>query len=252
MKNLKQVYRELDEVGVAISVVGTRRQKLMALARLTLPLSDELVGTRPEVRRVRDDLVRLSHNVRRAQTTARPAGKAVRALANQVKVLEELLKKGLGNTPETFGVGGLILVNRWGYTKKEAKPFLNVLKKATDVIEKIGLVKKIGTGKVLLDQSASPGSAMTYDLFSDSFIANPTRTQDRRKDIGRAFGERLWWKYFDGRDAETWGGGAEALPSFFGAFSRLLFGRKLSGDILAKMSVSLGRVIGPEGWRKVA
>lgn len=251
-QNLKKVYRELDEVGVAISVVGTRRPKLMALARMTVPIGDALVGTRPEVRRVRDDLVRLSHNVRRARTRARPASQAVRALADQVKVVEALLKKGLGEVPEGFSVGKLELRNTWGYTKKEVTPFLDALREATDTLEKIGLTKSVGTGDVTLDPSASPRAAMTYDLFADTFAADPMRERERERDITRALGERLWWKHFEGRDAETWGGGADALSAFFGAFHRLLFGRKLRGDALAKMSVSLGRVIGPERWRKVA
>lgn len=251
-QNLKRVYRELDEVGVAISVVGTRRQKLMELARLTVPISDALVGTRPEVKRVRDDLVRLTHNVRRAQTKARSAGKAVRALANQIKVVEKLVGGGLGDVPEAFDVGELSLLNTWGYTKKEVKPFMDALETATDVIDKMGLTKSIGTAKVSLDPSGSPMSSMTYDLYGDVFTGNPSHTRGRGRGIADALGGRLWLKLFAKKDVDTWGGAAAAWSSFSDAFARLLGGKSLRGDAAARMAVSLGRVIGPERWKKVA
>lgn len=251
-QNLKRVHRELDEVGTAISVVGTRRQKLMELARLTGSMSDELVGTRPEVKRVRDDLVRLTHNVRRARTRARPASQAVKALAAKVKDVQKLVSGGLGDVPEAFTVGDVSLLNTWGYTKSEVRPFTDALKRALDVIEKMGLTKAVAEAKVSLDPDETPQASMKYDLFSDTFVANATRTRERGRGISDALGGRLWLKLFEKRDVETWGGATVAWSAFSDAFHRLLTGRRLSKDDSARMAVSLGRVIGPERWRKVA
>lgn len=251
-QNLKRVHKELDEVGVAISVVGTRRQKLMELARLTAPISDDLVGSRPEVKQIRDDLVRLTHNVRRAQTRARPASQAVKALAAKVKDVQKLVGSGLGDVPEAFTVGEMSLLNTWGYTKKEAKPFMDALDVALGVIEKMGLTKIVAEATVSLDPEGSPRASMVYDLFADTFVANPRRTRERTRGISDALGGRLWLKLFEQRDVETWGGARAAWVSFSDAFHRLLSGKRLSKDDAARMTVSLGRVIGPERWRKVA
>lgn len=247
-QNFKRVYRELDQVGVAISVAGTRRQKLMELARLTVPISDALMGTRPEVKKARDALVRLTHNVRRAQTKPRPASKAVRALADQVKAVEKLVGGGLGDVPENFSVGGMSLTNTWGYTAQEVKPFMDALKRAIDILDKMGLA---GTETVVLDADALSSASMAYDLYSDTFVANPTRTRGRSRGISDAIGGRLWLKLFTQRDVETWGGAAAAWSSFSDVFSRLLSGRSLKGNDAARMTVSLGRVVGPEKWAKV-
>lgn len=249
-QNLQRVYRELDEVGVAISVVGTSRQKLMELARLTIPISDRLIGSRPEVKRVRDDLVRLTHNVRRAQTRQRTASAAVRALAGQIKVVQKLLRSGVGDVPERFDVGSMSLENAWGYSKGEIKPFVDSLAKALDVIDKMGLTKTVAETTVLLNPEKSSRS-MTYDVFSDTFIANPMQAQERLRGVSDALGGRLWVKLFEQRDVETWGGASVAWSAFSGVFYRLMSGKRLSKDGSARMAVSLGRVIGPEKWHKV-
>jgi len=251
-QNLSRIYKELDQVGVAISVAGTRRQKLMKLARLAIPISDALVGARPETKRVRDDLVRLAHNVRRAQTRPRPASKAISELASQIKIVQKLVDSGLGNVPKMFVVDKMTILNNWGYTNKEVKPFLDALKIATDKLGQMGLADNVGAAQVTLDPRESFGSSMKYVLFLDAFAADPLCSRDRFRGISDAIGGRLWMKLFEQRDVETWGGSTQAWGGFSSAFYKLLRGKKISGDDAAKMAVSLGRVIGPEKWRKVA
>jgi hypothetical protein len=251
-QNLKRVYRELDEIGVAISLAGTRRQKLMELARLVVPISDAPIGVRPAVKRVRDDLVRLTHNVRRVQTKQRTASRAVAALAAQIEVVQKLVSGGLGDVPETFDVGEMILMNTWGYTTKEVKSFMESLKSATGMLDKMGLTQSIGTVKVVLHEDGSPRVSMTYDLFSDTFVANPTLRRGRYVGISDAIGGRVWLKNFGQRDVETWGGSSRAWILFSNAFFRLMSEKSLSVGDDARMAVTLGRVIGPERWSKVA
>jgi hypothetical protein len=252
-QNLRKVYRELDEVGVAIGVVGTRRQKLMELARMVVPITDALVGTRPEVKRVRDDLVRLTHNVRRAQTKARLASKAVAALAAQVKVAEKLVDKGLGDVPEAFNpIDGMSILNTWGCTEREARAFLRRLEDATSVLDKMGLMRGLGDTRVSLDPEGSPRDSMTYDLFNDMFIANPMYARARERGISDALGGRLWVKLFKQREVEVWGGASQAWDAFSEAFFDLIRGKGMKGRDAARMATSLGRIIGPENWRKVA
>jgi hypothetical protein len=247
--NLQKTYKELDEVGVAISVVGTSRQKLMELARLVIPISDALIGSRPEVKRVRDDLVRLAHNVRRAQLKARFASRAVKELALQVKAVQKLLDSGLGDVPETFQVGDLDIVNAWGYTEKELRSFFKMLKVVTDFINKIGLEKTIGTAQVVLDPSESSRDSMVYDLFNDRFVANPFFPGERSRGISDAFGGRIWLMFFKGRDVEVWGESTLAWKLFSRSFHRLVTGKRLSDEEKARMTVSLGRHVDPGKWK---
>lgn len=249
---LERVYRELDEVGVAISVVGTRRQKLMELARLVVPISDALIGMRPDVKSVRDDLVRLTHNMRRAQVKQRPASRAVRAVADKVKDVQRLVNLGLGDVPRDFIVGKMTFLNYWGYTKNEIQPFVDVLENVNSVLKKMGLLDEIGDAFVTLDPSRSSQASMTYDLVSDSFFADPLRARARTRGVTDSIGARMWVKLFERKDVDTWGGSQQAWESFSKSFFLLIKGKKLKKIDSAKMTVSLGRIVGPENWRKVA
>lgn len=243
--NVKSIYKELDQVGVAISVVGTRRQKLMELARLVEPIVDHLVGDRPSVKRVRDDLVRLAHNVRRVPAKAQMASKAVRELSEKVKEAEKLLLKGTGDVPREFSLGDMKLPNVWGYTPNEVTPFLGRLENVFDVVDKMGLTGKVGRGVIVLDPRESPWSTMNYDPYSDQFFANPTQGQKMSEEIAFAVGGRVWVQLFKRPEVEVWGVGSRGWDDFAEAFVRLVFGKGLSDDEKAKMEASLGGIIGP-------
>jgi hypothetical protein len=243
--NIKRIYKELDQVGVAISVVGTRRQKLMELARLAEPIVDRLVGDRPSVKRLRDDLVRLAHNVRRVPVKAKMASKAVRELAEKVKEVEKLLAKGRGDVPREFSIGGMKLPNAWGYTPKEVTPFLGELESVLDSVDKMGLTREVGRGVIVLDPRESPWSTMDYDPYSDQFFANPVQGRKILEELAQAMGGRVWVQLFKRPEVEAWGVGSRGWNDFAEAFARLVSGKGLSDDEKSKMESSLGGIIGP-------
>jgi hypothetical protein len=249
--NLAYVYNEIDQISVAVSVVGTRRPMLMKLARMAAEVKDALVGSRPEVQKVRANLERLIHNARRAPTRARRASDALRKLAAGIKEAQGLvLRKGLGDPPALNG-GAFTITNEWGYTDKEAKSFLKALRSAEDAVSKFGLGKALAYGTITLDPKMSSGRMLSYDPFSDAFYANPS-INDGVQGVFMALAERLWVVHFKTKDVETWGTGSEGPTKFERAFARKLDGKGLDADSSARLRVTAGRIAVQSKWEKAA
>lgn len=238
--HLSKVYKELDEVAVAVMVVGTRRPKLMALARMALPVRDALVGSRPEVSKLRDDLARAMHNTRRANLKQRPASKAIRDLAAQIKRVQKLVGGKLGDVPASFKVSGLTATNAWGYSEREAKPFLGRLDRAFKKAKDIGLGKQVVYGEVILDPDAAGSKALSYDPHSDRLIANPSRTTNRDAEIVEALAARVWLAAFGSDEHTEFGGIRAGFDHFVRLFTDMLDGKKLDRGHAAIMSATTG------------
>jgi len=251
-QNLDRIKTELEQVATAISVAGTRRQKLLELSRLVVPVIESLVGVRPEVKKVRDSLRRESHNVAHSKTRAVYAAKNVRALASAVGNTKRLLRMGLGDVPAAFGVGEMVLLNVWGYTDRELVPFLNSIRRAHDFIKKTGLSEDIERTSVLLDPNDAGGKALFYDPINDSFSADPIAGKHRYRDIIDAFAGKIWVKKFGKSDVNVWGEPSVAWYPFSDAFFLIATGKPISNDVMERMSSTFGRVIGHQNWSKVS
>jgi hypothetical protein len=237
---LARVYKELDEVAVAVSVVGTRRQKLMDLARMAYPARDALVGSRPEVKKLRDDLTRAIHNVRRSQTRPARASKAIWKLAAQIKRVQKLVAKGLGDVPSSMSAGGLEVSNVWGYSEREAKPLLGRLDKALGRAKDLGLGSQVVYGEVILDPGKAGGRAVSYDPHKDQLVGDPSKGSNRDLDIAEALAARVWLASFGPEEHAEWGGSPSDFDGFVRLFSDMLAGKKLDRGLATIMAATTG------------
>ena len=234
---LAKVYKELDEVAVAVSVVGTSRGKLVQLARMAYPIRDALVGTRPEVSKLRDDLTRAIHNVRRVHTRQRPASNAIKMLAAEVKRVQKLVGSKLGDVPLGFRAGGMDLENVWGYTELEARPFLDRFDRMMRKVMVLGLDKQVSYGDVFLDADEAGNRALYFDPHNDRLIANPLKGANRDAEIGEALAARVWLASFGPKGHAEWGGNFE---HFARRFIQMLEGKKLNNATAAVMAATTG------------
>ena len=236
-QNLDKIFKELDETSVAVSVVGTRRQKLMDLARMVLPVRDALFGTRPEVSKVRSNLTRAMHNVRRAQLQPRPASKAIKALAVEIVEVKKLLASKLGDVPETFALGGMTVQNVWGYTEGEGRQFIERMKRSLDKAKSLG-IDGLEYGDVVFDPEMTQGAAVSYDPHLDRIYANPSKVSNRA-DIGEVLASRMWLSVFGPKEHIDWGG-SRGFDGFVRIFSDMLSGKKIDRGIAGIMAATAG------------
>ena len=233
-QSLAKVYKELDEVAVAVSVVGTRRQMLMKLARMAYPVRDALVGARPEVSKLRESLTRAIHNTRRASLKQRPASRAIWALAAEIKKTQKLVGDSLGDVPLGFRSGGMDIENVWGYTEREVKPFLDRFDRMLRKIMTLGLDAQVAYGEVVFDPDNANRRALFFDPHNDRLVADPLKGTNRKADIGEALAARVWLASFGAKEHESWGGRHLGFDNFSRAFTRMLEDKKLDSAIEPK------------------
>jgi hypothetical protein len=248
--NFRFVLRELDQIGVAVSVVGTKRPMLLRLAGYAEGIRAALVGSRPEVRKARDELARLIQGVRSSSPKAKPASKAIRKLHKGVLDVQRIVSKGLGVASAVTEVGGFELDNAWGYTSFELRTALSAIKKADAILRRAGLESLVKGVVVVLDPEVAAGSYASYDRDIDLMAMDPGQDQSGDTEaILRALGGRLWATQFKPEDKEVWGGGRDP-GRFSDAFSRKLAGESVDRDTAARLQVTVGRLA--KRWPKAA
>jgi len=234
--HLDRVYRELDEVAVAVSVVGTRRQMMEKLIGYVQPVAEALVGTRPKVASVRGELWRTMHNARKARLGAREASTAIWAMASAVKATKDLVKRQrLGDVEPVGEAGGFPLLNIWGYTRRETAGLRQELRAVSRQINALGLEDALGT--VVLDEKRAKNDAFRYDGQGD-FIADPKRPLGGQ-DVLEAVGLKVWGELFKGRHREMW---QRDRDLFIDAFVARARGESQSADVRARLTATVGRV----------
>lgn len=243
-KRLKWVRRELDQVGAAVSLVGTRRPMLLRMARYLEPSIEGLRGTRPEVRKLREALLRAQNNLQRGPTTPLRAGRNLRVARDLMDDVIQLQGKGMLDLPEEYEEGRLALKNVWGYTPDELRVFRGVLRQVVSDLSDAGLYRKLVYGDVVLDPEAS--GKLTRDPKNDALVADPLRAR-KKSDFFEVFGLRVWSELFDASDRRTWG----TMNRFVEAFARAMGGKSLDQEEKARLRVTVGR-IGGEDWPVVA
>lgn len=236
-QSLAKVYKELDEVAVAVSVVGTRRPKLMKLARMAYPVRDALVGMRPEVSKLRDNLTRAIHNTRRAQLKQRSASRAIWALAAEIKKTQKLIGDGLGDVPLGFRSGGMDIENVWGFTEQEVKPFLDQFDRMMRQVMTLGLDDQVAYGEVVFDPDSANRRALFFNPYNDKLVADPLKGTNRKADIGEALAARVWLASFGQKEHVDW---MENFDHFARHFTRMLEGKKLDAGAAGVMAATTG------------
>lgn len=223
--------KELDQTAVAISVVGTSEMKRKALAALAGPVIDALVGTRPQVKALRDDLRRAAHDVKVGSGRARDAAKRVQALSALLKKVQAETKK-LGPIRDAIVAGDLVLFNVWGYSDKELDTLLKTLRTADQALQRVGLPSMGGT--VILDKQTS---FFTYD--KPDWKADPVRSAVGGPPLDQvmdAVADREWEK-FGSAEQDTW----RSRDDFNQAFARYMSGGSVTSETMARLALSVGR-----------
>lgn len=236
---MRSAIKELGEVATAVSAVGTRKQKLIELARLGEDLALRIRGERPEVKKLRIDIVQRSHDVRSAD----PSGKAARAIRSLMHSIEaaknQLQRNGLGDVPEEFEVsaGGRTwtIDNFWGYALDEVKPLIGTVERAFKRMAELGLPIDRSMG-IALDPSWAGGRLAFYDPPWATFALDPAGGS--ASSVESAIAERVWHAVMGAAEREAW----SSVGAFASAFGTLLSGDKLSADDWARLTVSVGKL----------
>lgn len=228
------VFKELDEVGVAVSLVGTRKQMLEKLVGYVEPIAEALVGTRPKVAAVRGDLQRAMHNARRVRPLAREASEAIWEMAAAVKKTKDLVKRQrLGDVEPLEKVYAFEVLNVWGYTKSETAALRQELRQVSRLLSDLGL-SEMG-GAVVLDEKRAKGKAFIYD---GDFVSDPKRSL-KENDVLEAVASKVWTEFFESRQRKMW---ERDKDTFSKAFISKAKGEAQSSDARARLQGTLERL----------
>lgn len=241
---LQRIQKKLEQTAVAVAMMGTRRPKLMEMARLAEPVQEMLdaAGMRPDVKKVRDGLTRAVHNVKHGRTVAKEAAGNLRALAAAVQATARLVDRGLVPVPEEFQAGIFRLVNVWGYTAREVQPFEEFMRKVGGRLAAAGVDFLVPDSiRLSPGEEDSDETVLTFVPGSSDMVSKVDAVLDR-KGVYRAFGQKLWAE-FEAKDHEVWGGRA-GTDRFLNAFVGAMIGKRLDPDTEARLAVSAGRFSG--------
>lgn len=241
---LKWVRRELDQVGAAVSLVGTRRTMLLKMAKYLEPSIEGLRGRRPEVRKLRENLERAHRNLIRGPTTSLRAGRNLRAARDLMDEVLKLQDKGLLDLPEEYEEGRFTLENAWGYTPDELRVFRGVLRQVVSDLSDVGLYRPLVYGAIVLDPEEA-GGGFERDVQDDVFYADPSKGKSKTS-FYEAFADRVWSKLFKASDRRTW----DTRSRFVAAFTEAMRGRGSSED-RARLQVTVGKIAGDD-WSNAA
>lgn len=241
---LQWVRRELDQVGMAMSLVGTRRPMLLKMARYLEPIIDGLHGERPEIRKIRQGLVRAKYNLERGPTTPLRSSRNMWIARDLLDEVLKLKDKGLLGVPD-FYEGRLGLENFWGYTSDELKDFQGLLDKVIKELDNIGLSDELVYGAVVLSPESTKGQFFSYDERTGFFFADPSRGKSKA-DIYAAFGDRIWDRLFISADRQAW----PSRGQFVSSFAKAIRGQQLDSETMARLQVTVGRVAGDD-WQNM-
>jgi len=242
-RNIERVRVELEQTAVAVSVVGTSKQRIAQLIDLVEPIAEALVGARSEVNRLRGRLRRSMHNLRVSNLSQRHASEKMRALVGAVSYVGEAVKVGIGNAEPSFEVDGFFVINVWGYNESELRLTVSTLKRAAKELDAVGLAPAIS-----VELSGGGSKFATYLRDRDGLDLDPTRAASMGE-LFEAIGEGFWVRDFRSEDRETWGGRL-SVRKFTDAFGKALTGWKLDAETVARLQMTVGRFAAD--WPEVA
>lgn len=247
-QRLTFVRKELDQIGVAVSVVGTSHTMLNRLHGYGEELADSLHGTREPVRKLQGDFTRALHNLKRANPRdSKRSSKAIWAVRDLADRLIKLRRKVKDVEPEVK-LGRLRLDNVYGYTERELRPAEKVVREAVELMGDWGLYRKVVYGDIILDPEDSRGKLAAYLAGLDAIAVDPDRWPQGVAPVLGAFADRLWVQVLKGPQHEVWGQGVAGWDRFRSAFVAALDGGSLSADTSARLAVTMTKVTNSRRW----
>ena len=245
-QSLLAVAKELKKLIAAVRVVGIRTMRTGQWIERLKPIRDDMVWTRPEIRKLRTKLSRAIHNMERQRTSTRH----LKNLLAAEEVIEALIKMmGRDSFPTTLSIGKHEVVNVWGLSARELMPVVRRVRKISQLLEDAGF-KDLGRIEVIVNPDEAPDSYATYAPSDDAIYLNPGKKRQPDRDLLEEFGDRLWVREFESRDRETWGRGTSGWAKFSKAWVSALDGRGADPDTAARLAVTAGRHAGLEKWEK--
>jgi hypothetical protein len=245
-QKLLALAKELRQVAISVSVVGSRRWRLLQFTARLRPIRDELTWTRPEIGKLRGTLSRAIHNMERSREDGRQA-KNMRSAADALDGINKLMGRAL--IPRDLQVGKRRVLNVWGYTARELMPVIRRLEKVSDQLEDIGLNDLVEI-EVVMNPEESPNDYAIYAPSEDAIFLNPKKSGKADRDLLEAFGDRMWVKEFDTGDRKTWGSGTSGWTRFTKAWVAALDGKSPDADTTARLAVTVGQRVGLSRWTK--
>jgi hypothetical protein len=230
---IQRAAKEIDQVSVAVSVVGTRRAKLLELADVATDIAGRLHGDRPEVRRMVTGLRQRVHDVRVARHD-RTAAEALEALRDELNAVLVKVRDGLGAADPVVKIGDIAVGNSWGYTDAEVARTSEPIKLAMRRLSEWGFDASRFT--LVLDPTWSgSGRWAFYDRDWDTVAMAPGPSGSVGA-LATELGKAVWYTVFGGKEKETW---ADHVDRFAEAFSAAVAGDKMQDDDAARLRVSM-------------
>lgn len=232
---IRRAAKEIDQVAVAVSVVGTRRVKLIRLAELAEKVSKGLVGERPEVKKLQLQIRQRIHDVRTARTDQSAAEK-LRDLRDALLEVGEAVRRGLGTAPAVFRVAEFPVGNPWGYSQDEARRALDAIGAVVRKLRSWGV--SVDDLTIILDPSWKGDRAFAFYDPTWETVAITAESSASEHMLAWQVALWLWDRTMNAGDRETWAGDS---GRFAKAFADLVTGSTPSDDESARLRVTVGR-----------
>lgn len=251
---MRSLAKELEEVAVAVSLVGTSHTKVGELAKRATAIADQLHGDRPEVKKLRSEIVRRVHDLKVVPKNQK-AARAMRALRAAIETARNAVKNGLGDVPFEFDMNfrgpwtGFPVGNAWGYTAAEADSSLRALRRTFTRLAELGL-RPSKDITLVLDPTWSEGWSAKYDRDWEAIVMDPEGrgtegggSEGQSFQMAVAMGHHLWHEVMKGTEREAW----PSVGAFALAFGTFLVGQPVTADDAARLVVTIGKHA-TEGW----
>jgi hypothetical protein len=242
-QNLLAVAKELKQVSVAVSLVGTRRWRLLQFVNKLIPIRDALVWVRPDARKLRSVLSRVIHNMERAPEN----GVQAKYMAEASKAIDGIIRiVGAGVVPDDMMFGGMRIQNVWGYSASDVLIVARALETVVGRLEAAGMDVDVD---FVLNPDSSPNAFASYVSSENAVFVNAGAFGSATTDILGAFGDMVWLKLFTSPQYQTWGGPAGRMK-FSRAWINALDGKAVDRDTMARLTVTVGGIADSEKWEK--
>lgn len=234
-----KIQRELSQVAAAVRVMGTRRPKMFAMAKLVRPVVTALTAKRPEVASVRRELHQAAQRLQTVSTRPREASEALSAATDVLERARGVLRKGYGSdTP--VSVPPFIVVDRWGLTQQELVRVLDVLRGAYGVLAEFGLRDLLGSAHIVVDPTMLTGEKVWFvPGAGNEFVVSPDL--ERQHDVFMAVADRAIDAVMSQKDKRQWlkGGERRGRRAFGSVLVDFLEGNTLSDDVYDRLEKTL-------------
>lgn len=237
--DIVKIQRELSEVATAVRVVGTRRPKMYAMAKLVQPVLKGLTAKRPEVVSVRRELHQAAQRVQNVTVRPRAASEALQALSGVLDTVRGLLRQGYG-TDEPVSVPPFTVVDRWGLTRREFFRLVDVFKGAQGVLAEFGLRGLLDGATVVVDPTMLTGETVWYvPGAGNEFVVSPGL--EKQRDVFRAVADRALDSVMGQKNKQQWlkGGQRRGRRAFANVFVDFLEGNTLDDEVYDKLEKTL-------------